>query len=356
MFERFFTRLWVLAAALSWACGASAAASAHLVYVRGPGAESCPSEASIRGAVTARLGYDPFFPWAHDTLFVEVTGLRGAFRVELKLIDEGNFQRGVREITVKAVACAGVLDAMALTMSLAIDPASVIGASSSSAPQVAPAPEPTPPSPAPPLASAPSPDTRSPAPAPSSQGGAPALSIANTPSSTPPDSGALAPSSTSRRVQARMALRATGSAGVAPSATVGATALVGLRWRALSVDLEERFDLPSKGSTDLPNVRVVSWLVATSVVPCLHLGPVFGCAVGSVGLQTVTWLTTARSIWAAAGGRAGLQLPLSASWTVDGYGELLGTVPNDITVGGSSVDKLPAVSGGLGIGIGWRFL
>ena len=41
---------------------ASAGASAHLVYVRGAGAEQCPGEQAIRAAVGARLGYDPFFP------------------------------------------------------------------------------------------------------------------------------------------------------------------------------------------------------------------------------------------------------------------------------------------------------
>lgn len=41
---------------------AQPAASAHLVYVRGPGAEECPGEHAIRSAVGARLGYDPFFP------------------------------------------------------------------------------------------------------------------------------------------------------------------------------------------------------------------------------------------------------------------------------------------------------
>ena len=104
--------LIALVATACWPRAASAAASAHLVYVRGPGAETCPDEASIRSAVSARLGYDPFFPWAHDTIFVEVTGNRGAFRVELKLVDDQSFQRGTRAVTVKAGECAGVLESV----------------------------------------------------------------------------------------------------------------------------------------------------------------------------------------------------------------------------------------------------
>jgi len=36
---------------------AGAGASAHLVYVRGPGAEKCPGESAIHAAVSVRFGY-----------------------------------------------------------------------------------------------------------------------------------------------------------------------------------------------------------------------------------------------------------------------------------------------------------
>jgi hypothetical protein len=106
---------------------AHAAASAHLVYVRGPGAEQCAGEQAVRAAVGARLGYDPFFAWAHETLFAEITRAEGAFLVELKLVDDLNNLRGARQIAVKGDDCAAAIDAMALTMSLTIDPSSVIG-------------------------------------------------------------------------------------------------------------------------------------------------------------------------------------------------------------------------------------
>jgi hypothetical protein len=75
---------------------ARAAASAHLVYVRGPGAEQCASEQTLRAAVSTRLGYDPSFAWAHDTLFAEIQRANGAFRAIVKFIDENNLQRGSR--------------------------------------------------------------------------------------------------------------------------------------------------------------------------------------------------------------------------------------------------------------------
>jgi len=111
---------------LAVARDADAGASARLVYVRGPGAEQCPGEAAIRAAVSARLGYDPFFAWAHDALFVDVTHTGGAFHVDLKLVDDNNMQRGARSISVKGSDCSGVIDAMALTISLTIDPDSLV--------------------------------------------------------------------------------------------------------------------------------------------------------------------------------------------------------------------------------------
>ncbi|HEX4448021.1 MAG TPA: hypothetical protein VH044_14835 [Polyangiaceae bacterium] len=344
MLQRLLT-LVAFAPVVLWSRGASAAASAHLVYVRGPRAGECPSEASVRGAVSARLGYDPFFLWAHDTLFVEVTGARGAFRVELKLVDDQNLQRGTREITVKTGECAGVLDAMALTMSLAIDPSSVVGAPSSATPPSAPVDPVALPTPAS-LPEAPSaPD--SPHDVVADAGPRAMLSA--------PDSRANTTPPEVRRVHARVGVRATGSAGAALAANAGAAAFVGVRWRALSLDLEGRFDLPATGPARPSDARVTSWIVAASLVPCAHLGPLFGCAVGSIGSQTASWHVTARSVWDAAGGRVGAELPLFPSWTLDAYGELLGTVPNKIAVGTASY-PLPALSGGLAIGVGYRFL
>ncbi len=54
-------------ALFSWST-ARAAASSRLVYGRGPGTENCPNEAVFRQAVVARVGYDPFFPWAELTV------------------------------------------------------------------------------------------------------------------------------------------------------------------------------------------------------------------------------------------------------------------------------------------------
>lgn len=62
----------VLVASLGIAREASASPSARLLYVRNVGAEGCPDESALRKSVAARLGYDPFFPWATTTVLATI--------------------------------------------------------------------------------------------------------------------------------------------------------------------------------------------------------------------------------------------------------------------------------------------
>ncbi|HEY8038517.1 MAG TPA: hypothetical protein VIF15_01935 [Polyangiaceae bacterium] len=312
-----------------------AGASARLTYVRGPGAEKCPGEQAIRAAVSTRLGYDPFFPWAHDTLFVEVTRGGGAFHVEIKMVDQDNLQRGARSLAVKGSDCAAVVDAMALTISLTIDPSSIAG----------PTAPPPPPPPEPPAPPPPAPD-----PAPEPPRDAPA------PPPPPPEA-----------VQAHLGVTAASALGSSPGLAAGGAAFVGVRWRALSLDVEARGDLPATGAGNTAGVRVQSWLLAGSVVPCLHLGVGYACVVASGGsltataVQGVTSPQTSGGLWLAVGPRLGVELPLSDSFALRGYGEILVTpVKTELDLGSrpptQQVYTFSPVSGGVGIGVAWRFL
>jgi hypothetical protein len=98
--------------------------SARLVYLRGRGTDSCPSEAEVRQAVQQRLGYDSFASNAASTMFVEVTAVTGGYTAQLKLIDGENVVRGDRALHLRG-RCAELMEAMALTISIAIDPMSV---------------------------------------------------------------------------------------------------------------------------------------------------------------------------------------------------------------------------------------
>src|SRR5262249_14357059 len=111
----------------SLASTSAAAPSARLVYVREAGAEDCPDEEVLRAAVRARLGYDPFFPYAPATLYAEVGRKDDVYRAHVKLVDEKNVVRGARSLEHRGGVCADVIDAMALSMSIAIDPRSLVG-------------------------------------------------------------------------------------------------------------------------------------------------------------------------------------------------------------------------------------
>jgi hypothetical protein len=330
-FVRFIGAAFASGAVLAVSVPALASASAHLVYVRGPGAESCPGEQAVRAAVGARLGYDPFFAWAHDTLFAEISRADGAFLVELKLVDERNLLRGARQLSVTGVDCAAAIDAAGLTISLTIDPASAMG--STLAPTDAP--------PAPQLEAQP-------------ETPLPDLSI-------PREAGAPRPRPRPDTVSAHVGLGAIGSIGAAPVGTLGGTLGAGVSWRFLSVDVEGRADLPASGASEGTSARVRSWLIAGSVVPCVHLGAPFGCFVlsaGSLG-ATSTGVAAPRddhAPWSAAGVRAGAELPLQGSLSVRAYGELLATLTrNTLTIDGAPAYTFRPWSGGLGAALVWRF-
>jgi hypothetical protein len=309
---------------------AQAAASARLVYVRGPGAEECPGENAVRAAVGARLGYDPFFAWAHDTLIAELSRAGGEFRIDLKLVDEHNTLRGARQMSVTGTDCATAIDAMGLTMSLAIDPSSLVS-----------------PQPAPPATPAPPPEV------PQAE-----VMTAPPPAESPRP---RAPATRPQSISGRAGLGALGSVGAAPVATVGAVAFAGLSWRMLSVDLEGRADLPATGAGQGTPARVRSWLVAGSVVPCTHLGLSFGCFVlsgGSVGATSAGTAVprTAHAPWWAMGARGGAEVPLGGALSLRAYAELLAIATRDsLSIDGAVAYTFAPWSVGLGADLAWRF-
>lgn len=320
-----------LAASTSFATPARAqgATSAHLVYVRGPGAEQCPGEHAVRAAVGARLGYDPFFAWARDTLFTEITRTDGEFHVDLKLVDDRNMLRGARQISVTATDCADAIDAIGLTISLTIDPSSL-----------------SPPAPTPPVA-APTPqappDLALPAPA------------------MPEDVLAPPQRSSSERFGGHIGAGAIGSVGAAAVPTLGPTLSVGASWRFLSLDAEGRADLPATGASQEAPARVRSWLIVGSLVPCVHLQGPFGCVVlsgGSLGATSVGTVAphTDHAPWWAAGLRAGGEFALHGPLSLRAYAELLATLTRDsLGIDGAVAYRFAPWSGGVGAELAWRF-
>ena len=100
---------------------ASAGQSARLVYSRTDDAASCGDERGLRRAVARRLGYDPFVANrmnACGNVRAEGAGLRA----HVYLIRDGNTAGGSRELSSPTRDCTELLAAVALAISIAVDP------------------------------------------------------------------------------------------------------------------------------------------------------------------------------------------------------------------------------------------
>jgi hypothetical protein len=77
---------------------------------------------ALRLAVIARLGYDPFSPTANKTIVAVIERKGDELRGRIELVNAASDSQGVRELTVPADRCWDLVRAMALSMSIAIDP------------------------------------------------------------------------------------------------------------------------------------------------------------------------------------------------------------------------------------------
>jgi hypothetical protein len=98
--------------------------SSRLVYERGPGAEECADQEGIRKAVAIRLGYDPFFPTSDKTIVARIVRGSDSLQGQVELVDEHGTQLGSRDFSVDLGKCDELVRAMALSISIAIDPKS----------------------------------------------------------------------------------------------------------------------------------------------------------------------------------------------------------------------------------------
>ncbi len=306
-----------------------AAPTARLVYSRAPGAESCANEEALRRAVAARIGYDPFFPWATKTIVASMATLAPAgFVASVNLVDESGIEHGARALHTSG-SCAELLDAAALAIALAIDPLGL--ARGSATPATAPAGSTAPSHGADPNATA-SPSLASPSvappatPAAAAPGPGSAAVLAPSTSTPPFVTGARAqdgerPVTSREGAATRTLVQATagvvGSSGVAPLVSVGFTAGAAIRRGDVSLGVEARVDVPSSAQAQ-GGGRVSSWLAEVAILPCGHLGPFFGCAVGQLGSSQVAseGVLDRRSesvVWGAVGGRLGVRLLLPDS-------------------------------------------
>jgi hypothetical protein len=332
-------------AALLAARHAYGSPSARLVYARAPEAASCPDESALRSAVAARLGYDPFFPWAKQTVVVQVWRENRRYRARLQLVGETGLAHGTRVLASDQSTCAELFDAAALAISIAMDSL--------------PKDEPSPASPSPgctPDLNHTCPPAPEPAPTPAST---PESAPAPTP--TPIPGPAPAPASAPAPALGFIGLEALAIAGVEPGPTAAGAAFVGLRTRALSASLEVRADAPASTASMVSPGRVRAWSLQAAFVPCARYRDVSFCAVGVVGMLNgqSTGITDPRAdsgLFVAAGARVGFDWPLSDRLSLRTH--LDATVDlrrAHLEIGGADAWPAPVVAGAAGAGVAANF-
>lgn len=322
-----------LAAVWLHASVSNAAPTSRLVYSRSTDAASCPDEQALRRAVAARIGYDPFFAWATRTIVAGVTRRDGVYLATVELVDEAGTSHGARELRAEG-ECTELLDAVALAIAIAIDPQSL-----TRQPAAAPPPVPGPAAPE---------ERRDTVPS----MGAPATVDAPEPAhpAVPP----VAP------LHVELAAGAVASGGVAPAPAVGLALSGGLRWPWFSLSLEGRIDAPASTNAQ-GGGEVTSWLVLAGLAPCLHLGPVFACALAQGGSMQ-SWSSgvpntqSASAPWWAVGGRVGALVPMVGATLLRVRTDVLADLdPATLTLNGAAAWRAPALAVSLGADVVVRF-
>jgi len=318
-----------VASALVFAANASAAPTGRLVYSRARDAESCPDEGTLRRAVAARVGYDPFFPWAQRTVVASVERVNRQFVANVSLIDEQGIAHGARQLRTSG-DCAELLDAAALAIAIAIDPELL------ARPPAAPPPEPGPPI---------------------------APYVVSTPPAAPPPAETFRsprPLPATRHAVFETTFGVLAAAGDAPDIAAGLDIGAQVRWRNVSIAVEGRVDAPAtraaKGGGD-----VSSWLALGAVVPCAYFGPFLACAVAEGGGVRVSssGVPDRRAQWTGAweaGGRVGVLVPVARGAFLRVRSDLLYNLdPTELELRGMPVWTATRFTSALGIDVVLRF-
>lgn len=257
----------------------------RLVYVRGTGAGNCPPQMQLRMAVAARLGYDPFSATAARTVIARIEEKSGELRARVELVDDESASQGARSLTGPAERCSELVRAIALSISIAIDPENAMLAQDNPAPR-----EPN-------AVLEPTRTARA--------------AVAPPVVSEPDTNRQRASSKASIRVFSGAGLHWTTGAG--PSGAPGADWFLGARHGMLSLSLEQLVDSRTSKSAGTGSIHVA--FVLGSLVPCLHWGNAMLCGTGSYGmiLASASGLTHDSSDtgnYTALGGRVGWETPL----------------------------------------------
>lgn len=316
----------------------------RLAFVRSPGAEACPDEASWRAMVRMRVGKDPFVADSSSApspssanatnVMVRVSRGRSGYEGEIQVTKGADSSHDDRRLRTDA-SCEELLLAMALVVSVMIRPDLAFNLEE----QVTGSAATVPPLTVPPHAD--SSGTPSPGAAPSWE-----------------------PKRSQRQmsepVRFRLMAAVTGSFGDAPSLVAGGLLGAQLRSGMWSALLEAHATL--EGSRSTAGGRVASSSKSGALLGCAHYRGAFGClgvlggVVDARGLD-VSDPHTDRGAVVAADIRLGGAVPAGEHWQLVAFGEVLPLLmtPNEIAVNGQSVYEYPPLILSAGAGVAYRF-
>jgi hypothetical protein len=284
----------------------------RFTYERGQGAEHCPDELSLKNAVSARLGYDPFDGTAPRVVAATIVRRGAALLGRVEVHGEDGKPSGSRQISSHENDCTELSSALSLAISIAIDPLSL-------------APPPPRPAPAPPV---PVP-RRAPRPAPP----------------CPPAPAPRVVATADSPVRFRASAGAHAAFGVAPApAAFGLDVDVGIRWRALSVDVGGR----DRGT-------VATSLLFATLAPCGHVSFFSGCALGAFGVVRGEHIEREQRDtvpFVALGARAAAEIPIYSVVGIRVFADVLAPLTRTaVIVLGDEVWRAPVVQGALGAAV-----
>jgi len=322
----------LLASALTASSQAAATPTARLTLARGSGADKCPDEAFLRKTVAARLGYDPFFPWARKTVIIEIARTQTGFRGTAQIVDDNGVVLGQRVLETKGGDCVEPMTALGLAISIALDDLDDVVSS-------APPERPSPPS---------------------------AASAAPPPPSNPQPPEEPAPISPTRILsrdhpfRMLIATGVDGNIGVAPSPSLGGELSVAASERHWMVKTDVSLGATSSGSAS-PGVSVAARTWGTTVLGCGRLAVPYLCVAAALMAYdaraegNLVFSQTGRAPLLAFGLRAGAEFPAGKWYFV--RGEIAGNVhalrPR-VALDGQSIYEVGPVSGGADLSIGVR--
>jgi len=272
---------------------ASGAQAARLVYSRNAGASACPDEGALRQAVLRRLGYDPFVAYALRTMVVELRGDGSGLMGRVYMVDGDNAAGGTRELASPKLDCKELISAVALAISIAIDPDAIDRLSAEPSPttddaNVAKGPAAENASLVQPAAQSPKRDSKA------------VVGPAAEPSPTEPPLGPTWSAGVGPAI----------ASGPAPAPQFELALLLGVRGEHWAMTLEPRMSFPS--STDPGQLGTAHMsLYGATLSPCYRYGPLLGCYVFEGALAVSTGdgpqARTDHSFWWAQGLRAGVR-------------------------------------------------